>query len=106
MKFSEERDMFAAADIRQEPRSLPTPDRPSLLEFFDILAYNRRLIFLIMALALLLGGLATSAMRPVYEANLLIQIADSAGPPKSILGDAANAFDIKTPATAEMEIMR
>lgn len=106
MKFSEERALFTTADVRREIRPLPRAGRPSLLDFVHVVADNRWLILLIMALALLLGGLATLAMRPVYEANLLIQIADSAGPPKSFLGDAASVFDIKTPATAEMEIMR
>jgi tyrosine-protein kinase Etk/Wzc len=107
MKFSEERELFAAADMHRESRPLPMANRPSLMDYLRVAADNRWSIFLIMALALLLGGLVTLAMRPVYEANLLIQIADSAGPtPKGFLGEAASLFDIKTPATAEMEIMR
>ncbi len=106
MKFAEERELFAAADMHREYRP-PTADRRTLLDYVDLITKNRRLIFLIMALALLLGGLATLALRPVYEANLLIQITDSAVPTKNFFGgDAANVFDIKTPATAEMEIMR
>ena len=106
MKFAEERELFAAADMRREIRPIPMADRSSLLDFVHVLAGKRWRILLVMVVALLLGGLATSMMQPVYEANLLIQIADSAGPAKSFLGDAATAFDIKTPATAEMEIMR
>jgi tyrosine-protein kinase Etk/Wzc len=107
MKFSEERELFAAADMGREVRPPPVADRSRLLDYVDAVVDHRWLVFLIMAVALLVGGLAARAMRPVYEANLLIQIADAAGPPqKSLLGDAANLFDIKTPATAEMEIMR
>lgn len=106
MKFSDERELFAAADMRRETRPLPMASRPRLLDFVEALADNRWLILLLMALALLVGGVTTLAMRPVYEANLLIQIADPAVPARSLFGDAASAFDIKTPATAEMEIMR
>lgn len=106
MKFAEERELFAVADMRREIRPIPMADRSSLLDFVHVLAGKRWRILLVMMVALLLGGLATLVMQPVYEANLLIQIADSAGPPKSFLGDAASVFDIKTPATAEIEIMR
>jgi tyrosine-protein kinase Etk/Wzc len=106
MNFAEERELFANAELRPQARPMPMPDRSSLQEFVAVLASKRWRILLIMLVALLLGGLATLAMQPVYEANLIIQVADSAGPPKSILGDAATAFDIKTPASAEMEIMR
>src|SRR5690606_31599596 len=44
--------------------------------------------------------------KPIYEANILIQVEDSAGSSKNILGDLAGVFDLKTAATAEMEIMR
>ena len=106
MKFVEERELFAAAEMRRDTRPPAKPDHPRLWDYVQAVAHNRWIVLLIMALALLLGGLATLAMRPVYEANLLIQIEDSTGNAKSILGDAGNVFDIKTPATAEMEIMR
>ena len=44
--------------------------------------------------------------KPVYESNLLIQVEDSASSAKSFLGEAASLFDVKTPATAEIEIIR
>ena len=106
MKFAEERELFAAVNMHREYSPPPTVNRPGILDYVHLMADNRRMISRIVALALLLGGLAALAIRPVYEANLLIQIADSAGPVKNFFGDAANVFDIKTPATAEMEIMR
>ena len=106
MNLAEERELFATADMRREYRPPPMPDRPGLREYGLAIADNRRIIFLIMLLAVLLGGLAALTVRPVYQANLLIQIADSAAPTKSFFGDAASVFDIKTPAAAEMEIMR
>ena len=106
MKFSDERELLAAADMRRETRPLPMASRPRLQDFVEVLAENRWLVLLLMALALLVGGVTTLAIRPVYEANLLIQIADPAVPARRLFGDAANVLEMKTPATAEMEIMR
>lgn len=105
MNFSEERALFAnatvlplAAPVRVEARAVRSP--------LHRLAQNRWPVMAILACAMALGWAATVAIPPVYEANLLIQVADPAGPPKSFLGDAANVFDIKTPASAEIEILR
>jgi tyrosine-protein kinase Etk/Wzc len=105
MKFSDERELFAAAGMLSQTPP-PRLERPAAWNYFRLIADNRWKLLLITLLASLVGVAATVSLPRVYEANLLIQIADSAGPPKSMLGEAANAFDIKTPATAEMEIMR
>ena len=45
--------------------------------------------------------------RPVYESNLLIQVEDMRmAASKGILAEAGGLFDVKTPASAEMEIIR
>lgn len=104
MKFSDERELFAAASMFRDP---PPVDRRVLRDYWRPIPENRWLILAVTLLALLGGGVAALVMRPVYEANLLIQIADAASPtPKNALGDAATSFDIKTPAAAEIELLR
>lgn len=92
------------------PQTIPAPaddnEEFNLQEYWDILVDNRWLIAAVTALAVGLGSAYAFLARPVYESNLLIQVEDSAGSAKSFLGEAASLFDVKTPATAEMEIIR
>jgi tyrosine-protein kinase Etk/Wzc len=81
-------------------------DEINLLEYWDIVVDNRWLIAAITALAFIIGLAYAFLAKPVYESNLLIQVEDSSGSAKSLLGDAGSFFDVKTPATAEMEIIR
>jgi tyrosine-protein kinase Etk/Wzc len=95
----------------QAAATLPPPhplddDGIDLVEYWDIIVDNRWIVGAIAALALVIGlGYALLA-RPIYESNMLIQVEDSAGSTKNLFGDAANLFDIKTPAAGEMEILR
>lgn len=88
------------------PAPLEDDDEINFVEYWDILVDNRWIVAAITALALVIGGAYAFLTRPVYEANLLIQVEDSSGSAKSFLGEAASLFDIKTPAAAEMEIIR
>jgi tyrosine-protein kinase Etk/Wzc len=81
-------------------------DEIDLVEYWDIIVDNRWLVITITALAIVIGGAYAFLARPVYEANLLIQVEDSSTSAKSFLGDAASLFDVKTPSAAEMEILR
>ena len=81
-------------------------DEIDLLGLLDVLLEARWLIAGITALVLLLGGAYAFLSRPVYQANSLIQVEDSKAGGAGALGDAANLFDIKSPASAEMEILR
>jgi len=85
---------------RQEDREI------NLLEYWDIILDNRWLVGAITALSLFVGGAYALLADPVYESNLLIQVEDSSGSAKSFLGEAAGLLDVKTPATAELEILR
>lgn len=67
---------------------------------------NRRLIASIALIVTLLGIAYALIARPIYEANILIQIEESVGSPRSALGEMSNLFDVKTGATSEMEILR
>lgn len=81
-------------------------DEINLLEYWDILVDNRWLIGAVTAVALAFGSAYALLSKPVYEANLLIQVEDSSSSAKSFLGEAASLFDVKTPASAEMELIR
>ena len=82
-------------------------DSINLLELLEVVIEQRWLIAAMTAVALLLGGTYAYMATPVFEANSLIQVEDSkAGGMNSMLGDMSNMFDIKSPATAEIEILR
>lgn len=84
----------------------PATDEVNLVEYWDIVKDNRWLISAIAAASLAVGTTYALIARPVYETNLLIQVEDSSSSAKSFLGEAASLFDVKTPATAEIEILR
>jgi tyrosine-protein kinase Etk/Wzc len=93
------------------PTALAAPpvdeaDELNLQEYWDIVVDSRWLVAAITALAVALGTAYAFVATPVYESNLLIQVEDSTSSAKSFLGEAASLFDVKTPATAEMEIIR
>lgn len=81
-------------------------DTLDLASYLDILLDNRWLIASIALLVTLLGAGYAFLATPIYQANILIQVEDSASSSKNILGDMASMFDLKTAATAEMEILR
>ena len=81
-------------------------DEIDLLGLVDVLLQARWLIAGVTALVLLLGGGYALLSRPVYEANTLIQVEDTKPGAAGALGEAASLFDIKSPASAEMEILR
>lgn len=105
MKFSDERKLFAAAGMLRDPPA-PGDFAPGLGDYLRLVRRNRWPVLCIMLLALAIGALVLVVLRPVYQANLIVQVSDAAGPPKGVLGEATNAFDIKTQSAAEMEIMR
>lgn len=81
-------------------------DAINLAVYLDLLFDNRWLITTIALAATLLGAAYAFVAKPVYDANILVQVEDSASSSKNILGDMASMFDLKTAATAEMEILR
>ncbi len=81
-------------------------DEINLASYLDLLFDNRWLIGVIALVVTVLGTAYASMSTPVYEANILVQVEDSASSSKNIMGDLANVFDLKTAATAEMEILR
>lgn len=81
-------------------------DELDLLGLVGALIEARWLILLITLLALLVGGTYAVVTQPVYEANTLIQVEESKPGAGSALGEAASLFEIRSPATAEIEILR
>ncbi|MDH0364482.1 polysaccharide biosynthesis tyrosine autokinase [Comamonas aquatica] len=81
-------------------------DEIDLLRLLDVLLDARWLIAGMTTLVLLLGGAYAFLSSPIYEANSLIQVEDSKPGAAGALGEAATLFDIKSPATAEIEILR
>jgi tyrosine-protein kinase Etk/Wzc len=94
------------APVTVAPQPTLEEDGIDLVEYWDIIVDNRWIVAGITALALVIGIAYALLARPIYESNLLIQVEDSAGSTKNLFGDAANLFDIKTPAAGEMEILR
>lgn len=88
------------------PAIVEDNDEIDLAEYWDILVDDRWLIAAITALAIVIGVAYAFLARPLYEANLLIQVEDSAASTKNFLGEAASLFEVKTPAAAEIEIIR
>ena len=60
------------------------------------------------ALAVLAAGsLYAFFAKPVYEASLMLHVEEKGQrEPKNILGEAGSMIDYKTPATAEVELLR
>lgn len=82
-------------------------DSINLLELLDVVIDQRWLIASVTAVVLALGGTYAMMATPIYEANTLIQVEDSkAGGMGGMLADMGSMFDIKSPATAEIEILR
>ena len=95
----------------QPPNSAPhiddtQDDEIDLLSLLDVLLDARWLIASVTVLVLVLGGAYAFLSRPVYEANSLIQVENTKPGAAGALGEAASLFDIQSPATAEMEILR
>lgn len=78
----------------------------NLSEWIDILIDRKWLVAAVTALALVLGVAYALISTPIYQSNLLVQVEDAAPDAKGFLGDASNLFDVKTPATGEIQVIR
>lgn len=89
------------------PIAPPTnEDEIDLLGLLDVLLEAKWLVGSVTAAALLLGGSYAYLSRPVYQADTLLQVEDTKSGAAGALGEASSLFDIKSPASAEMEILR
>ena len=81
-------------------------DEINIGALLDTLYLERKLVISIALAITLLGGSYAFMAKPIYLADMTIQVEDNPTSAKSILGDVASMFDTKTAATAEIEILR
>jgi len=74
--------------------------------YIEVLLANKWLIAFITVVVLAAGVVYALLERPVFESNLVIQVEDTEPGGKGILSEAGGLVDIKTPASAEIEILR
>lgn len=87
--------------------SMPEDNDVEFSSYLNVLFDNRWLIVTIALAVALLGTAYAFLVKPVYEANMLIQVEEnSQKESKNILGEMGSMFDVKTAATAEMELVR
>lgn len=84
----------------------PPEDEIDLVHYLDVLLASRWLIASIAGVVLALGVAYAFLARPVYQADILIQVEDNPNSANSLLGDVSSLFDVKAEATAEIEIIR
>ena len=84
-------------------------DDINLIDLLDVVLDSRWLIAAITALAISGGVIFAMLSTPIFEANTLVQVEETkagGGAASSALGEAASLFDIRSPASAEMELLR
>ena len=81
-------------------------DEINLGSLLDNLWLDKKMVGLVATAIFVLGTAYAFMAKPIYQANLIIQVEDSPGSTKSLLGDVGNLFDTKTAATAEIELLR
>lgn len=81
-------------------------DEINLGSLLDSLWLDRKMVGLIAVAIFALGTAYAFMAKPIYQANLIVQVEDSPGSTRSLLGEAGALFDTKTAASAEMELLR
>lgn len=81
-------------------------DEINLGSLLDNLWLDKKMVGLIAAAIFVLGTAYAFMAKPIYQANLIVQVEDSPGSTKSLLGDVGTFFDTKTGASAEIELLR
>jgi len=74
--------------------------------YFEALVAHKWMIVAVTVTVTVLGVVYAMLQRPVYEAAMVVQVEDSVGSSRNYIGEAATLLDTKTPAAAEMEIIR
>lgn len=81
-------------------------DSIDLASYIDLLIENRWLITTIALVITILGTAYAIIATPIYKSNILIQVEDGGSSSGMMLGNLASAFEMKSAATAEIEILR
>ena len=75
-------------------------------KYLDALYDSRKLIAVVTGCVLLIGIAYAVLAEPVYRADILIQVEENPSSTKNLFGDAGSMFDVKTAASAEIEVLR
>jgi tyrosine-protein kinase Etk/Wzc len=97
---------FQQLQFQQIQAQAQDDDAIDLVSYMDLIFDHRWLIGSIALAVTLLGAAYAFMSKPIYEANILIQVEDNPNSSKNILGEMASMFDVKAAATAEMEILK
>ncbi|MDB5729869.1 MAG: Tyrosine-protein kinase Wzc [Noviherbaspirillum sp.] len=92
--------------VHQLPSERSHDDTLDLAKHLVFVFDNRWLIAGVALVITLLGAAYAFMSKPIYEANILVQIEDGAAGAKTPLADLTTAYDLKAGAASEMEILR
>lgn len=92
--------------IHHSPSGGEQDDAIDVRKYLAILFENKLLIATVALIATLVGVMYVFVARPIYQANILIEVEDTPSSAKNILGNLAGALDVKTMTASEMEILR
>ncbi len=91
----------------ESPLIFTDQSEESLSDYLALLLEQRWLIACIALIVTFVGALYAYVATPQYEANLLVHVEEKGQrEPKNILGEAGSMIDYKTPAAAEVELLR
>ncbi|MGF6899188.1 polysaccharide biosynthesis tyrosine autokinase [Paraburkholderia sp. GAS348] len=77
-----------------------------LSEYLAVIFENWKMIAVFTIVSVVFGGMYALIARPVYRADAMIQVEDSANAANDALGNLASIFDTKQTAAGEMELIR
>ncbi len=89
----------ALSDLRDK-------DDFDFLGLLDVVLEARWLIISVAVATAIIGGVYAFLSQPVYQADSLIQVEQSQGTSTNLLSEMATLFDVQSPASAEIEILR
>jgi tyrosine-protein kinase Etk/Wzc len=100
--------MNSSLTPKTNPTSMSVADEEDLDlgHYIDVLLANKWLIAIVTIVVFLAGAGYAFLERPIYESNMVIQVEEPDTSNKGILTEAGGLFDVKTPASAEIEIIR
>ena len=91
----------------EPPVFLSDDSDTDLRAYVQTLSEFRWLVLWVALAVILTGTLYAFLAKPVYEASLMLHVEEKGQrEPKNILGEAGSMFDYKTPAAAEVELLR
>ncbi len=91
----------------EQPVILSDDGNTDLISYLDTVIEYRWMIMAVALVVTLIGTLYAFIARPVFEASLMVQVEEKGQrEPKNILGEAGSIIDYKTPAAAEVELLR